>query len=107
MSSHPSGPKIRVHAVRIRLLRLGSGRKEYSVPGPRAPLALFADLQTGYVGRLGVRPRTGTGLACCRSHCLFLGEIRKVEQGKWGWGEVGWGGSFRREAEEAKLYMTQ
>lgn len=37
------------------------------------------------------------GLVCCRSHSLFLVEISRAEQGKWGWG---WGSTFRR-AEEA------
>lgn len=70
---------------------------------PQSPLALLADLQTGYMDRLSVRARTGMGLVCCRSHSLFPVEIRRAEQGKWGWGES----TFRREAEEAKLYITK
>lgn len=61
-----------------------------SSPQPHWP---FADLQTGYMDRLGVRARTGMGLVCCRSHSLVLVEIGELSKE-----DGAWGSPFRREA---------
>lgn len=65
LSFHPTGPKIRVRVVRIPFPQALRWEDRSAWGLALGPHWLCADLQTWYMDRLGVMPRTGMGSVCC------------------------------------------